>query len=96
MQKSNDLIIVMDIKEEKQNLIDWISKLEDESIIDEIKFLRDNYTNGKDWWSDLSEEEKKGIEEGLRDIEEGRIFTYEQVKDEVKKWIMKSDSQKDP
>ncbi len=95
MQKSNDLIIVMDIKEEKQNLIDWISKLEDESIIDEIKFLRDNYTNGKDWWSDLSEEEKKGIEEGLRDIEEGRIFTYEQVKDEVKKWIMKSDSQKD-
>ena len=85
----------MDIKEEKQNLIDWISKLEDESIIDEIKFLRDNYTNGKDWWSDLSEEEKKGIEEGLREIEEGRIFTYEQVKDEVKKWFTKSNSQKD-
>ena len=85
----------MDIPTEKQNLIDWISQLEDESIIEDIKFLRENSTNGNDRWDDLSEAEKKGIEEGLRDIEEGRIFTYEQVKDKVKKWLTKSNSQKD-
>lgn len=85
----------MDIPTEKQNLIDWISQLEDESIIEDIKFLRENSTNGNDRWDDLSEAEKKGIEEGLRDIEEGRIFTHEQVKDKVKKWLTKSNSQKD-
>jgi len=85
----------MDIQTEKKNLMEWISKLEDKSIIEDIKFLRDNSSNEKDWWDDLSEEEKKGIEEGLRDIEEGRTYTYEQVKDEVKKWFTKSNSQKD-
>lgn len=85
----------MDIQTEKQNLMEWISKLEDESIIEDIKSLKENSTNRKDWWDDLSEAEKKGIEEGLRDIEEGRTYTYEQVKDEVKKWFTKSNSQKD-
>jgi len=85
----------MDIQTEKQNLMEWISKLEDESIIEDIKSLKENSSNWKDWWSDLSEEEKKGIEEGLRDIEEGRTYTYEQVKNEVNKWFTKSNSQKD-
>ena len=85
----------MDIQTEKQNLMEWISKLEDKSIIKDLKFLRDNFAKEKDWWDDLSEAEKKGIEEGLRDIEEGRTYTYEQVKDEVKKWFTKSNSQKD-
>lgn len=85
----------MDLQTERQSLIDWISQLEDESIIEDIKSLKENSTNRKDWWDDLSEAEKKGIEEGLRDIEEGRTYTYEQVKDEVKKWFTKSNSQKD-
>ncbi len=85
----------MNLQTEKQNLIDWISQLKDESIIEDIKSLKENSSNGKDWWKDLSEAEKKGIEEGLKDIEEGRTYTYEQVKDEVKKWITKSNSQKD-
>ena len=85
----------MDLQTERQSLIDWISQLEDESIIEDIKSLKENSTNRKDWWDDLSETEKKGIEEGLRDIEEGRTYTYEQVKDEVKKWFTKSNSQKD-
>ena len=85
----------MDLQTERQSLIDWISQLEDESIIEDIKSLKENSTNWKDWGDDLSEAEKKGIEEGLRDIEEGRTYTYEQVKDEVKKWFTKSNSQKD-
>ena len=70
-------------------------QLEDGSFIEDIKSPRENSSNGKDWWDDLSEEEKKGIEEGLRDNEEGRIFTHEKIKDKVKKWFTKSNSQKD-
>ncbi|MBK8552816.1 MAG: hypothetical protein IPL53_17840 [Ignavibacteria bacterium] len=51
--------------------------------------LRENSTDRKDWWDELSDEEKNGIDECLRDVEEGRIFTYEEVKDKVKKWLTK-------
>ena len=27
------------------------------------------------------------IEEGLKDVEEGRVFTTDQVKEELKKWL---------
>ncbi len=39
----------MDISTEKQNLIEWISQLEDESIIEDIKSFKENSSNGKDW-----------------------------------------------
>lgn len=79
----------MNIQSEKQSLIEWISKLEDESIIEDIKMLRENSVNGKDWWDELSDDQKKSIERGLKDAEEGRVVSYEQVKEEVKKWLLK-------
>jgi predicted transcriptional regulator len=35
---------------------------------------------GSDWWQELSEEQKRGIERGLRDIDAGRVTPHDQVK----------------
>lgn len=67
----------MNIQSKKQSLIEWISQLEDESIIEDLMMLRENSANGRDWLNEISEEEKKGIEEGLKDVEEGRVVSYE-------------------
>ncbi|QEC57448.1 hypothetical protein [Flavisolibacter ginsenosidimutans] len=32
----------------------------------------------KDWWDDLPEEVKASIDEGIKDIEEGRFITHEE------------------
>ena len=85
----------MNIESEKKKIIEWISEIEDESTIEELKILRDVSVNGSDLWDNLSEEEKKGIDEGIKDIDEGRIASYEDVKKEVKKWLTKSNFQKE-
>ncbi|MBP9192139.1 MAG: hypothetical protein KBF96_06270 [Ignavibacteria bacterium] len=85
----------MNIESEKKKIIEWISEIEDESTIEELKILRDVSVNGSDLWDNLSEEEKKGIDEGIKDIDEGRIVSYEDVKKEVKKWLTKSNFQKE-
>lgn len=30
-----------------------------------------------DWWDEISDAEKESIEEGLKDIEEGRVISHE-------------------
>ncbi|MDQ3022603.1 MAG: hypothetical protein M3R36_18870 [Bacteroidota bacterium] len=78
----------MNLQSEKQSLIEWISKLEDESIIEDIKMFRENSTNSNDW-EELTDEQKKSIERGLKDVEEGNVVPYSQVKEKVKKWLTK-------
>ena len=38
----------------------------------------------EDLWDSLSAEEKAAIEEGLDDLENGRIYTHEEVKKQMK------------
>jgi len=77
----------MNIQTEKQNLIDWISSLEDESLIETIKEFRESYTSKKDWWDEISESERNSIDRGLKDLEEGRIVPFEEVMEKYKKWL---------
>ncbi len=64
----------------KLELIEWMSKLEDEDTIKYLKIVKDAKTNETDWWDDLTDEQLVGIERGLRDIEEGRTISHEEVK----------------
>jgi len=77
----------MNIQYEKQNLIEWITSLEDEKEIEIIKDFKESYFSKKDWWNEISEEEKNSIDRGLKDAEEGRVISYEQFKNKYKKWI---------
>jgi predicted transcriptional regulator len=73
----------MDIQAEKLKLIEWLMSLSDQSIIEKLKLFKDNLSDKSDWWETLSEEEVKSIDEGLKDIEEGRTTPHSEV---VKKY----------
>ena len=40
-----------------------------------------------DWWDDLSDEAKSSIEQGLKDVEEGKLTPHKEVMKKYKKWL---------
>ena len=66
----------------KLELIEWLSRLNDSRTIEYLKSLKDSALSKNDWWDDLSEEERQGIERGLKDIENGHTVSHKQVKSE--------------
>lgn len=67
----------MNIELEKSALIKLLSETNDESIIASIKKIFN--TEKKDWWDDLTEEQKFEIEEGDRQIDRGEFVLYEDL-----------------
>ena len=64
----------------KLELIEWLTHLEDDDTIKYLKIVKDSRESGKDWWDELSESQKQGIERGLIDIDEGKVTSHDQVK----------------
>ncbi len=71
----------MDIQIKKLDLIEWIIQLNDVELLSKIKNIRDNSLNI------ISEEEKKSINKGLKDIKEGKTHSYEEVKKVYEKYL---------
>jgi len=67
----------MDIQLEKLELIKFIAETDDISLIKSFKKLLKK--EKKDWWEDLSDEQKADIEEGIADADAGRVVSYESV-----------------
>jgi hypothetical protein len=61
-------------------LIEWLTKLEAEDTIVCLKLVKDAKVSCDDWWFDLKDEQKKGIERGLNDIDKGRVISHDEVK----------------
>jgi len=70
----------MDIQLEKLALIKMLAETENPSIIKDIKKIFQG--EKKDWWEDLNDDQKAAIEEGLDDIKNGRVVSYEEMKKE--------------
>lgn len=64
----------------KLELIEWLTKLDDDDTIQYLKIVKDSKLKDNDWWDDLSVNEKKGIELGLKDIDAGRVISHEEVR----------------
>ena len=67
----------------KLELIEWLTKLKDSETLEYLKIVKDSRDIDHDWWDDLTEEEKKGIKRGLKNIDEGKVTPHEEV---VKKY----------
>jgi hypothetical protein len=67
----------MNIQTEKLNLIEWISKLNDTSVIERLRQIKEDYSNSEDWWDNLKKAEIESINRGLQDFEEGRIHSHD-------------------
>ena len=70
----------MDIQLEKKELMKLLQETENPSIIKSIQKIFQKDKN--DWWDDLPNSAKEGIKEGIVDIKNGRIHSYEEVKKE--------------
>ena len=80
-------LIDMNIQAEKLGLIEWIAKLNDSSIIEKLRIIKNDYIKTIDWWDELSREEIASIERGLKDIEEGRVHSHETAKKLYEKYL---------
>lgn len=67
----------MNIHLEKSELLKLLSETNDESIIASIRKIFS--AEKKDWWDELTEEQKFEIEEGDRQIERGEFVLYEDL-----------------
>ena len=75
----------LNILNQKLELIQWLSTIEDASILEKIMDLRKN--ESKDWWSSISEGEKESIELGLKDAESGKLNPQSKARELYEKWL---------
>lgn len=75
----------LDIQKKKIELIQWLTTLEDSSIIQKILDLR--IKESKDWWEEISEEERKSIDKGISEAEEGKLKPHSEAKKIYGKWL---------
>ena len=72
----------MDIQLEKQKLIKMLTETNDVSIINAIKNVFE--TQKKDFWEELTQEQRDEIEEGEREIERGEYVDFYELMEEIK------------
>jgi hypothetical protein len=77
----------MNIQTEKLSLIEWLSKLNDISIIEKLKAIKDDYSKSKDWWDTLNKEELESIERGLKDLDDGKIHSHETARKVYERYL---------
>ncbi|ALO17204.1 hypothetical protein L21SP5_03598 [Salinivirga cyanobacteriivorans] len=77
----------MNIQSQKLDLIEWISKLNDSSVIEKLRSIKENYAKSKDWYADLNDEELASINRGLQDIKEGRLNSHDSAKQIYGKYL---------
>ncbi|WP_298148826.1 hypothetical protein [Flavobacterium sp.] len=73
------------LQSKKLELIQWLSSVEDVSIIEKIVELRKIETN--DWWHSISETEKKAIESGIQDANSGKLNPHSSARKMYEKWL---------
>lgn len=70
---------------EKLELIQWLSTLEDTSIIKKLIQFRKEET--KDWWASISEEEKMSIEKGISEADNDQLKPQSEAGKLYRKWL---------
>ena len=75
----------LNIQNIKIELIQWLSSLNDPSILEKIKDIRKQ--ESKDWWQSISQSEKNSIEKGLEDADSGKLFNHFRARKLYEKWL---------
>ncbi len=75
-----------DIQAKKIELIQWLSTIEDMSLLNEISELQ-NKESRHEWWNDISETEKKSVLKGIEDADAGHLNTHDKARKIYEKWL---------
>ena len=75
----------MSTAELKSNLHRLIDKVQDNKTLKITYLLLSQGEEGKkDWWDTISAKEKAAIEEGLKDIKQGKNFPHDKLMKEIR------------
>ena len=77
--------MAIDLQNKKIELIQWLSTLDNEIIIDKLMKLRES--EKADWWDEISEGEKESIEKGIEDADSGNLKPQSEVRKLYEKWL---------
>ena len=75
----------LNIQSKKLELIQWLSTIEDLSVLNKIIDLKKQ--ENKDWWNLISDNEKQSIEKGLQDANSGKLNSHSKAKQLYDKWL---------
>lgn len=75
----------MDIQTEKLGLIQWITRLNDKELVDQLKKIMDAYLEQS--LADITEEEKASVKRGVEDFKMGRIHSHETAQKVYEKYL---------
>jgi hypothetical protein len=73
------------IARQKLELIQWLSTIEDASVIEKMMAFRKE--EQLDWWNSISEMEQKSIELGIKDADLGKLNPHSKAKELYGKWL---------
>ena len=71
----------MTLEARKINLINWISTIQEDNILEKVEKIQKEKT---DWWDTISNKDKKAIDEGLGQLDRGEHLTHSQVRSKIK------------
>jgi len=73
----------MDIQSLKLDLVNKIIHTENQSVLIKVnQLLRDEIK--EDWWDELPKEVQESVLEGIKDVNQGKLYTHEEVMQEAK------------
>ncbi len=75
----------LSIQNQKIELIQWLTTLDDNSVIQRLIEFRDNQT--KDWWTEISNNERASIEKGIIDANTGNLRPHSEARKIYEKWL---------
>jgi hypothetical protein len=75
----------INIQTKKLELIQWLSTIDDLNTLNKIVDLKNIEKNN--WYSLTSEEEKKSIEKGLMDADNGKLNPHAKARKIYDKWL---------
>jgi len=73
----------MNLQAKKLELVQLILNTEKPTVLAMVEAVLKKEQDS-DWWDGLSEDERKAIEEGLKEADRGELIPHEQVMKEVK------------
>jgi len=73
------------ILDKKIELIQWLSSLEDKTIIEKLIQFRKN--EARDWWHTISSEEKTSIEKGIKEANNKKLNAHSSARKLYEKWL---------
>jgi hypothetical protein len=73
-----------DLPQQKLELIEKILRIEDPLALKKLNDVLNREMS--DFWDTIPEEDKQAVEDGLRDIDEGDVIPFDQVKRHLSTW----------